>query len=133
MHFSLVQSVYGIHILYWPGWCETYQKQPPRAVPRESCSENMQQIYRRTRMPKCHFNKVASQLYWNRTSACLFSCKFAAYFQHTFSSEHLWKAGSFVIIMIYGNIIEISGTQIENEISSFRIKKKNRLNIHSKV
>ena len=27
------------------------------------CSENMQQIYRRTPMPKCDFNKVAVQLY----------------------------------------------------------------------
>ena len=38
------------------------QKQPPRGVPREVCSENMQQIYRRTLMPKCGFNKVALQL-----------------------------------------------------------------------
>ena len=38
-----------------------YQKQPPRGVPRKSCSEIMQQIYRRTPMPKCNFNKVAKQ------------------------------------------------------------------------
>ena len=33
------------------------QKQPPRAGLRKSCSENMQQICRRTPMPKCdsHF------------------------------------------------------------------------------
>ena len=37
------------------------QKQPPRGVPRKRCSENMQQIYRRTPMPKCDFNKVAKQ------------------------------------------------------------------------
>ena len=35
------------------------QKQPPRGVPRKNCSENMQQIYRRTSMPKCDFNKIA--------------------------------------------------------------------------
>ena len=29
----------------------------------KSCSENMQQIYRRTRMPSCGLNKVALQLY----------------------------------------------------------------------
>ena len=39
------------------------QKQPPRGVPRKRCSENMQQIYRGTPMPKCDFNKVAKQLY----------------------------------------------------------------------
>ena len=45
------------------------QKQPSRGVPRKRCSLNMQQFYRRTPMPKCDFNKVALQLYWNRTSA----------------------------------------------------------------
>ena len=32
------------------------QKQLPRGVPRKRCPENMQQIYRRTPMPKCDFN-----------------------------------------------------------------------------
>ena len=40
---------------------EYFVKQPPRGVPRKRCSENMQQIYRRTPMPKCDFNKVAKQ------------------------------------------------------------------------
>ena len=39
------------------------QKQPFRGVLVERCSENMQQIYRRTPMPKCDFNKTAKQLY----------------------------------------------------------------------
>ena len=39
----------------------TIQKQPPRGDPRKRCSENIQQIYRRTPMPKCAFNKVAKQ------------------------------------------------------------------------
>ena len=38
------------------------QKQPIKGVLRKSCSENMQQIYRRTLMPKCDFNKVWNQL-----------------------------------------------------------------------
>ena len=33
------------------------------------CSENMQQIYMRTPMSKCDFNKVTKQVYWNHTSA----------------------------------------------------------------
>ena len=37
------------------------QKQPPIGVIRERCFENMKQIYRRTPMPKCDFNKVAKQ------------------------------------------------------------------------
>ena len=47
-------------------------------------------------MSKCDFNKVAKQLIKNRTSAWVLSCKFAAYFQNTFSQEHLWVA-AFVI------------------------------------
>ena len=35
------------------------EAEPPRGVPWKECSENMQQIYRRTPMPKCNFNKVA--------------------------------------------------------------------------
>ena len=41
----------------------TIQKQLYRGVFRKSCSESMQQICRRTLMPKCDFNKVALQLY----------------------------------------------------------------------
>ena len=36
------------------------QKQSSRAVLRKKRSENMQQIYRRIPMPKCHFNKDAN-------------------------------------------------------------------------
>ena len=66
-----------------------FQKQPPRGVLSKRCSENMQQIYGRTPMQKCDFNKVAKA-----TSAWVFSCKFVAYFQNTFSQKHLWVAAS---------------------------------------
>ena len=66
------------------------QKEPPRGFLRKRCSENMQQIYRRTPMPKCDINKLALQLFWNRTSAWLFSCKFAAYLQNTFP-KNIWE------------------------------------------
>ena len=39
----------------------TFQKQLSRGVPRKRCSENTQQIYRKTPMPKCDFIKVALQ------------------------------------------------------------------------
>ena len=38
--------------------------------------------------------KIALQLYLNCISPWVFSCKFAAYFQNTFSGEHLWTAPS---------------------------------------
>ena len=37
------------------------QKQPSRGVLRKRCPENMQQMYRKTPMPKCDFNKVVLQ------------------------------------------------------------------------
>ena len=38
-----------------------FQKQPSRGIPKKRFSENMQQIYKRTYMPKCDFIKVAKQ------------------------------------------------------------------------
>ena len=45
------------------------QKQPPIGAPRKRCSKNLQQIYRKTPMPRCNFNKVLKQFYWNHTPA----------------------------------------------------------------
>ena len=44
------------------GWTQKFRKQPSRVVLRKKCSENMQQIYRRTPKLKCDFNKIAEQL-----------------------------------------------------------------------
>ena len=65
------------------------QKQPSIDVLRKRCSEKMQQIYMRTPKLTCGFNKVALQRFWNCTLY-----KFTAYFQNTFSYEHLWRAAS---------------------------------------
>ena len=70
-------------------FCGYLEKQPFRGALRKRCSENMQQIYRRTPIPKCDFNKVTLQLYWNYISAWVFCCKFTAYFQNTLSWKHL--------------------------------------------
>ena len=80
--------------LLFSGIVNSSQKQPPRGVFKKRCSENMQTIYRRTPMLKCDFNKVAKQLYWNHTSAWLFSCKISPYFQNNFSEEYLWVPAS---------------------------------------
>ena len=44
-------------------WHQNVQEQPSRDVLKKRCSENMQQNYRRTPMPKGDFNKVAKELY----------------------------------------------------------------------
>ena len=41
-------------------------------------------------MQQCHFNIFAIHLCRYGTSACVFSCKFAAYLQKTFLQKHLW-------------------------------------------
>ena len=54
------------------------QKPSPRGILTKRCSENIQQIYRKTPTPKCDFYKFSKQLYWNHTLAWVFFCKFAA-------------------------------------------------------
>ena len=63
----------------------TVQKQPSIGVHIKRCTENMQQVHRRITMQRCDFTKVTKQLYENHTLTWVFSCKFAAYFQNTFS------------------------------------------------
>ena len=46
--------------------------------------------------------------YWNHISAWMFSCKFAAYFQNTFSKEHVWSACSETFLSIW-RVVEIVG------------------------
>ena len=43
--------------MYQWGHCYS-QKQPSRGVLNKRCSENMFEIYKRTLMPNCNFNKV---------------------------------------------------------------------------
>ena len=58
----LFSKVYKRHIYNYLLHC-TEQTQQPRGVLRKRCSENMQQIYRRTPRPKSDFNKVTLKLY----------------------------------------------------------------------
>ena len=52
-----------IRYLHFHAQNDNSQKQPSRGALIKIGSENMQQIYRRTPMPKCDFNKVPKQLY----------------------------------------------------------------------
>ena len=61
---------------------EQVQKQTSRGVLTKGCSENMQQIDHAEKKHLCR-----SQFYWNHTSVWVFSCKFAVYFQNTFSKN----------------------------------------------
>ena len=54
-------------------------------------------------MPKCDFNKVVLQLDWNRTSAWVFACKYAAYFQNTFSKN---TSGGMLLTLLFKCLTE---------------------------
>ena len=54
----------------------------------------LQSVMRFTQTQKASASSITSPLHLNHTSALVFSCKFAAYFQNTFSWEHLWTAAS---------------------------------------
>ena len=65
-------------ILPWP--CVIRSNRPQPGVFRKRCSENMLEIDWRAPMPNINppenTHKVALQVYWNHTSAYVFSCKF---------------------------------------------------------
>ena len=109
-----------------------FQKQPYSSVPSKRYSENMQQIYCRTLMPRCDFNKAAMQLYWNRTSARVCSCKFAAYFQ--INLLHIFRT-TFLNIPLDGCFWTLTNT-LENTCEGiyFLVKliEQNSFHIHRK-
>ena len=78
-----------LEVCEWVRFICYWQNQLSIGVFRERCSENMQEIYRKTLVLKCNFNKVAKQFYWNNTLTWAFSCKFTAYFQNILSEDHL--------------------------------------------
>ena len=83
-----------------------FQKQPSRVVLRKRCPEN----YRIALMPKCDFNKVALQLYWNHSSARVFSCKFAAYFETPFPKNTF----RWLLLFLLENILPGSSNYLWN-------------------
>ena len=75
-------------------------------------------------MPKCDFNKVPKQLYWNYTLSWVFSCNFAVYFQNNFSYEHLWTAASvyyMVCCQFPINFIIFQNPQPRNDANFYRM------------
>ena len=90
------------------------EKHPSKGVLRKSYSENMQQIHRRTPMPKCDFKTVALQLYWKCTLAWVLSCKFTAYFQNTFFYEHLSTAASVFSSKNHPNLVDIGSSKLKS-------------------
>ena len=66
------------------------QKQPSRGVLRKRYSENMQQIYRRTSMPKCDFNKDEELAEKVRKYPCLYD-KASEHYKDKRKVANAWK------------------------------------------
>ena len=104
-HFSLFSC--KLHVYRFYGM----QKQPCRYVFRKKCSENTQQIYRRTTMPKCDFNfiKIA---FWHGSSPISLLHIFRTPFPRNtfewlllkmeFLCRHLWYENTVNLKSIYG-------------------------------
>ena len=97
-------------------WWWKPQKHMSRGDLRKWCSKNMQQIFRRAPMPKCDFNKVAKQFYWNHTLAWVLSCKFTAYFRTPFPMITsgrllLWFPSSIFQWTLFDGILSIKATR----------------------
>ena len=86
-------------------------KQPSSVVLRKRCFENMQQIYRETPMLKRDFNKVAKQLYWNRTSVWVFPVNLQHIFRTPFlkntSDELLFYILVFVLTLLDLRVLKV--------------------------
>ena len=52
-------------------------------------------------MLKCDFNKVATKPYWNYTTPCVFSCKYATYFWDTTSGRLAFNRNNLTITLNY--------------------------------
>ena len=107
----------------------------------KKCSENMQQIYRKTFMPKCDFNKVAKKqkhlwrslfnkvsgvkpttLLKKETLAQMFSCEFCEISKNTFT-EHLWATASGYLGLIIWVFNKLNVREKSDIINSFAEKR----------
>ena len=79
----------------------------PEAFFGKRYSENMQQIYRRTLMPKYDFNKVALQLFWNCNSARVFSFAGSTLMKWKWSLWDLGPTNDILSIAVSFEILEI--------------------------
>ena len=84
--------VKNITVLKLP--CIRTQKQPSRGVLWKRCSENMQQIYKRTPMPECDFNKVASNFIEIALRHGRSPVNLLHIFKTPFLKEQFWTAAS---------------------------------------
>ena len=106
------------------------QKQPSRGVLGERCYQDMQQIYRRTSIPKRDFNKVAVQLIKN---ALRYGCSvtflhiFKQLFLRTPTARKVSKYGVFLVrifLYLHSFYAVISGGLLLNiqKISKFNVR-----------
>ena len=94
-----------------------FQKKPPRSVLGKSCSENLQQIYRRSPMPKCDFNKAAS----NFIEITLWHGCSPVNLLHNFRTPFTKNTSGWLLLLFFIRVNKTSVTKIKRyaEIGSF--------------
>ena len=95
---SIVLSFYAIMLIYLT-YIKLIKFFKKRELANSKCSNWLFNI--RSNLPQVFLRSVTFQIYWNRTSAWLFSCKSTAYFQNNSSEvtsgglplieENLWN------------------------------------------
>ena len=88
----------------------------------------------RTPMPKCDFNKVALQFYWNSTLPWVFSCKFAGYLQFPNNTSRRLFLGliqNFIIKLHYTLEIELAKI-VRVKTQKLMIRKKQKVKVKYK-
>ena len=94
------------------------QKQPHRGVPRKRCSENMQQVYRRTPMPRCDLNKVA--LLCNLIEIALWHGCSPVNLLHIFSTPFLKNTSGWLLLP--NLMTKLSISEFDSNMQCFRIQ-----------
>ena len=75
---------------HFPADSWAWQKQSSRGALIKKCSQNMQQIYRKTPMPKCDFNKVRNFIEITLRRGC-FPVNFLHIFRTRFPKNTSWR------------------------------------------
>ena len=85
-----------------------FRTRPTEVFLKKSCPKNMQQIYRRTPLPKCDFNKVALQLYCNFIEIALLHGYSPVNLLHIFRTTFLKDTSGRLLLYFTLEVFELS-------------------------
>ena len=103
---------------------DKFQKQSSRAVFRKRCSKNMQQIYRRSFMSKCDFNKVVTVcrafIVRSIMSVCVISCTYIVTYSHYTGSIQTFRNDKTPSVLLTTRTVTIMIISRRRSFNAFR-------------